>query len=486
MTQGENLGFVLQRVASERPDQAAIVFEDMTITYDQLLRIIFGFAAKMQQFGVGQEDFVIVDTDEPTVAIASLFAAALLGAKYANNHEEFAHLKRFTPTKFFHSVEKNGSSANGSIKIDASWTPQNQPDTDIQFTDTQDQDSPWLIVHTSGSTGFPKFIGLTQAQILARSNAASVDFISGKTVFCSMFDCTARPYISRMLATLINGATLVDSKKPEFWIPAGVNLVMGSPVQVRARLEGKSLSPKLPVLHVGGGKLADTMALDLLQNFDLVIDAYGATETNHSYNNLKSLNEDGDIVTKGQPLDSIVEIVNADGEPCQVNEVGAIRIQNPYLASGYLDSPEAQAKCFIDGWFYPGDIASWGPMRALNFVGRTDHVINLGGAKINALAVDHLMISTKGISDAICFKNPKPGALNELLAFAVFDGSAPQLQAESSAKFACNEQFGEIVVPKHIRPINFIPRFEDGAPDREACILMVLERSRDMLAKQRE
>ena len=478
MAQSKNIGFAFEQVVKRHADQAALIFEDMTLTYAQLWKITCAFARKMAECGVRQGDFVVVDTTESTVSIASLLASALLGAKYANSHEELALLKRFRPTHYFHSPELFGNAFEGSIEIEERWTPQNQPDQDVTFSGSQNEDEPWLIVHTSGSTGLPKYIGLSHAQVYDRSAASARFFKPAKTVFCSLFACYARPYISRILAALLNGATIVESRDPSFWVLAGVNLVMGSPLQVKARLDGISISPKIPALHVGGGALDDDLATNLLKNFETVVNAYGASETNHSYNNIKVLDEDGDIETYGEPLDSLVEIVNRDGQQCALNETGRVRIQNPYLASGYLDNSEAQEKCFIDGWFYPGDLANWGPRRTLNFVGREDHVINLGGAKVNALAVDEIMRATIGISDAICFKNPKPDALNELLAFAVFDGAASQIQAESSAKFACEKKLGEIMVPKRIRPINEVPRLINGAPDRETCAKMVLERAK--------
>ncbi len=71
----------------------------------------------------------------------------------------------------------------------------------------------------------------------------------------------------------------------------------------------------MPLIQVSGAKLSDANAAVLLRSFDTVEDVYGSSETSKSFVNVKTLNQ-GRIVTRGQPLDSEVQIIDADGEPC--------------------------------------------------------------------------------------------------------------------------------------------------------------------------
>ncbi|SFR42851.1 Acyl-CoA synthetase (AMP-forming)/AMP-acid ligase II [Yoonia tamlensis] len=472
-----NIGTALFKVAQAAPASDALVFEDLTVSYLDLVRIVATVRARLMARGITHQSFVVLDSADALVVIATAIATASLGAKFATSRKEVAMLKAYKPTHFFHTDEIVREDSGDSECIDQSWTVGNDGSVDIEPVAVAqiDADCPWLIVHTSGSTGLPKFIGLSQNCVRARSHAASDEFIAGQTRFVSLFGPTARPFLSRAFAALLNGATIVISKSPAFWLQSGVTFVMGSPIQVQARLKDVSLSQKIDLLHIGGAHTDDALITRLLQSFERVVDAYGASETNHSFNNIKQLDIVGNLVTTGQARDSQVEIVNSDGQKCKAFQSGFVRIKNPYLAEGYIDNPAATAQCFRDGWFYPGDLAHWGEDGQLVFEGRADHVINLGGVKVNALAVDHLMRQTAGISDAICFKNPKEGALNELLAFAVFDDSVTQMQSIASAKFAIEEKLGELTVPKHIRPINFVPRCPTGEPDRAKCAQMVLE-----------
>lgn len=50
------------------------------------------------------------------------------------------------------------------------------------------------------------------------------------------------------------------------------------------------------------------------------------------------------------------------------------------------------------------------------------------------------------------------------------------MQAEASAKFLIEKHLGPLPVPKRIRQIDEVPRFENGVPNRKFCQEMVLAR----------
>jgi acyl-CoA synthetase (AMP-forming)/AMP-acid ligase II len=176
----------------------------------------------------------------------------------------------------------------------------------------------------------------------------------------------------------------------------------------------------------------------------------------------------------GRRRDSNFEIVDTNGQPSPAGEFGIVRIRNNYMVSSYvIDLPSANST-FRDGWFYPGDIASEDETGRIQFQTRLDHIVNIGGEKVNAYTIDMIFRSTRGIRDAVVFRNPKEQAIDELFAFVVFDQNANRIQAIESAKYAICERFGEQMVPRVIRPVAGIPRKQDGSPDRKACADYVL------------
>ncbi len=341
----------------------------------------------------------------------------------------------------------------------------------------QSPDADWLYLHTSGTTGRAKYIALSERIVKDRTAAVAADFPFQQTTLATTFSPTSRPFFARAIATLMNAGAIVDSRDLNFWTKIGVNLVCGSPLQVVKFLGGGSFSPRVARIEVSGAKLPEEVALVLLNNFNLVVDVYGAAETSKTFENTVMRDPEGRIIKRGRRLDSEVEIVSAQGHSCKAGEVGSVRIRNPYMVDGYLNAPEATAKSFREGWFYPGDIATWGENGELVIIGREDDVINIGGYKLNAGLLDMLFRAVPGIREAISFHNPKPNAVEKVLVFVVFEKEAARANVVDTACELARTKLGLSLMPSSIRGVDSIPRTEDGDPDRATCRKLVLQRT---------
>ncbi len=125
-----------------------------------------------------------------------------------------------------------------------------------------------------------------------------------------------------------------------------------------------------------------------------------------------------------------------------------MRVRNPYMVHGYLNSPDATAKSFRDGWFYPGDIATWGENGELVIIGREDDVINIGGYKLNAGMLDMLFNAIPGVREAISFHNPKPNAVEKILVFVVFEKDATRANVIDAACALAKTKLGLSLSPE--------------------------------------
>lgn len=478
MMHKNSLGLEFFKVCDSYQDHIAIKGEDRDVTYTQLKMVVQSFALRMRDYGVDRNSRVFVDTTDMVAALCSLLASSLLGAKFSFANKRLAKSGYFEMTHFFKTQENEQVGPFKTVTIDESWSPHkalNNRKTIPDFKGRVDTRQPWLYTSTTGTTGLPKIIGLSQATVFSRSKAYSVDFIPLKTVFCSLFTTTGRPFISRGIACLMNGCTIVDSLNTDFWLESGVSVVSGSPIQILDALGGKLLPRKIAMLQSSGAKLEKDSIIGLLQNFETVAVAYGSTETNRSFLNYHSRTEEGELVSLGRPLDSDIEILNAQGSVVDEGEVGIIRIRNGYLADGYLNDVDATSKVFRGGWFYPGDQGSWGENGQLIIHGRVDNVINLDGIKINAQTVETLLRSAEGVVDAIVFKNPRDTTEKRIIAFIQLEPLSLQKEAVLRASELCRKNLDEFWRPYKIFPVSSIPRNENGKPDRSLCEKMVLE-----------
>ena len=473
-----SLAALYAEVARANQKFPAIIRESQILTHSDFWDAIQSFAINMQTYGVKEGSLIALNSADVLASMAMVFATSALGARFVVASHTLALAKVIKPTHFFRTSEVNGSPRVDFKVIDETWLPTEQTRSatlNLAIDPTPNKD--WLYLHTSGTTGLSKYIALSEKLVLDRTAAVAKDFPFQRTTMASTFSPVSRPFLARGIATLMNAGALVDSGDFDYWKKVGVNLVCGSPLQVGKLLEGVSFRPRLARIEVSGAKLPDDIAENLLQNFEHVIDVYGAAETNKSFENFIEHDSDGRLVRRGMAVNSEVEIVTASGERCEVSVAGSVRVRNSYVAQGYVNSPEATAKSFRDGWFYPGDIAMWGKNGELIVIGRDDDVINIGGYKLNAGMLDMFFRSIPGISDAIAFANPKPHAVEKILVFVVLGKEVERANVISVACERANTTLGLSIGADSVRPIDAIPRTEEGKPDRRACRKMVMARA---------
>lgn len=468
-----NIGQRFLQTARQNPDLLAIVTDTTMVSYDDLEKLVRSFAACLAQRGVKPGSVVAIDSEDILLVAATLLATAVLGASWVAQRHTPVLSDILTPTHFFRGSDATTADDKGTEVIDASWGAA-QP---IATFDPTLPDAPFLYVNTSGTTGSPKVLYLTQRLMCLRADAVADDFVARQTVFCALFSPIAFPYISRFLPALTRGATVVHSREIGLWFAAGVNHLYGSVTQVAQMLGQISLPRKLPMIHVSGSRLSDGLARHLLENFEIVVDLYASTETNRSFKNIKYLDDNGLVQTRGERLDSIVQIVDEQGQPLPDGDIGLIRVQNGYLAPGYLNAP--QAVSFRDGWFYSGDFGHFTAQGALQVVGRTGDVLNIGGVKINALAIDDILRGIDGIADAMCFDVPSQDGPNRLMAFIV---PAPGVQMQDLAARVSAlgaAKLPGVQIPKRLIEIDKVPRAHDGGARRFECRTIYESRSDD-------
>lgn len=459
--------------ATKRPEADAVVFPDMVFSYAKIDRLVVAFATRLHALGVDANATVQLHTDDLLTQIAFLLAASRQGAQVVQESADLPLPASLGITHHFHTGFPTATFDPASALIDAEWSPSRVTDPTPPEADT-DPSRAWLFVHTSGTTGEPKFIGLSQSMVIARSKAVEDDFLAGTTRFASTMPVHSRAFLARGLAALINGATLVGSNDPDEWQALGATVVSGSVIQM-TRLARRGLNVRLPLAEVFGARLRKDDAMLLLMHFDEVHDVIGATEANKIYANVLRRNEAGDLVIKGAPRDTEIEIVDGFGAPVAPGEEGVLRVRNSYLASAYVDDAVASDAAFKDRWFLTGDAARFTGDKVLEIRDRTGHVLNVKGAKISGFLIDQVLRSAPGVRDAVAFKNPKPDAKDEVFAFIVLEDGANMAQAITVAQLECEERLGVACRPEVINIVAGIPRDSEGLVDRAACAAFILE-----------
>lgn len=348
------------------------------------------------------------------------------------------------------------------------------------------ENSPAVILFTSGTTSSSKAVVLTHNNILSNTrdmheyedfypddvNMAFLPLhhsfgLGGVIVFmaagaCSVF-CDGLKYITKNLAeygvTVFVGVPLlvenmykkimqqVKKSGLESKIAFG-NKVAGTLDKVGIHVRRKifkqvidNLGGKLRLIICGAAPLMPEAGKGLNDFGIVTIQGYGLTETSP----VLCAERPQDICpgSVGKPMPSVtIRIANPDEKG-----IGEIVAKAPNVMWGYLDQPEETAEVIKDGWFYTGDLGYFDSEGHLWISGRKKNVIVMkNGKNIFPEEIESIVVNLPYVDDCMVFPREKH---NELVLWLKIVYNADYLKQEGITE----EQLAE-TVKKDLRDIN--------------------------------
>jgi len=352
-----------------------------------------------------------------------------------------------------------------------------------------DEDDPFVIMYTSGTTGTPK--GAT----LSHRNAIQFSFAAAATsaVHSILHDVprsdrtptviAASPlfHMSGLLGQLTNaavwGTTLVVAP-PGRW-DAGVHLELSErhdvtawsivPTQLWRLIDHPDLASfDLSALEMIGGGGA-TFSPDLLRRTAELLPGvalalrvgYGMTETAGSVTLLQPPVPEGRLDSVGMPVaGSEVRILGADGQEVPDGEIGEISVRTAQVFIGYWGDAAATAAVLDEGrWYRTGDFGRLDD-GYLTLESRLRDMIIRGGENVYPIEIENRLVEHPDIDDAAVVGLDHPTLGQEVRAVIVVrDGAA--LTAEDVRTWAA-ATLARHKVPAVVDQVEALPRTETG------------------------
>lgn len=279
-----------------------------------------------------------------------------------------------------------------------------------------DADAPAIYFTSSGTTGQPKVIALSQRAISWRaermSQAQALTSGDRTLMLVSVKDYPAK---TRRLFSLYLGLTSVlqsplsapplsaqdlcaslDATWLELSVLQASNLVVDS--SVRGRLPARTR------VLVSGSRVPSKLrhAFETEVGARLFVN-YGAREIGRIASTYPD-DRDEALETVGTPVPWIeLEIVDGEGQRVPTGEPGEVRVRSEGMIRGYYQDPVATSRHFKDGWFYPGDAGSLTRGGALCIHGRTDDMMNLNSIKIFPAEIERVLEEHPAVRAAAAF-----------------------------------------------------------------------------------
>jgi len=305
-----------------------------------------------------------------------------------------------------------------STTLLASSAPHPIPSTSLE--------SDALIVYTSGTTGQPKGVLLSQANLLEDARAiAEWQCIDADTrMMCVLPIHHVNGTVVTLVTPFFAGASVVMVRK--FHATRFFEIVDREQVQVVSvvptllqflnQLAEPPASTPLKRVICGAGPLTVTVARNFEANFGIrIIHGYGLSETTCYSCYLPLDLSDSEHASwmgdSGYPSIGVALPVNemaihdANGHPLADGERGEIVIRGHNVMQEYYDNPEANEKAFTFGWFRSGDegFAMTDDLgRRFYFItGRIKELIIRGGVNLAPLEIDEVLAKAPGVKSAI-------------------------------------------------------------------------------------
>ncbi len=487
---------VLAHHASRTPERPITVFGDETVTYAEMAGRAAALAGGLHARGVGAGDVVGLLSYNCTEFLETIFAANFLGAiampinwrlappevRFILEHSEARALvcdDALVPLadEATKGLEETLLRACISPAAPGGWAPLAELRTGSPAGPRARAagDDVHRLMYTSGTTGRPKGVMITHANLAWKNLAHIVEFgvtgadrglACGPLYHVGALDLTTTTMIAAGATTVIHrtfeAPAVVDeieqSRITTVWLaPAMVNAIMALP-----DIEQRDLSSVRLVIN-GGEKMPIPLIERIQRTFPSAwfADAYGLTETVSGDTFLDRQSTVTKLGSVGRPcLYLELDIWDEQGRSRPAGERGEVVLRGPKVFTGYWRDPEATATAFAGGWFHTGDIGVRDDDGYLYIVDRLKDMILSGGENVAGSEVERVLYEHGAVLEVAVVGRPDDRWGEVPVAFVALRPDATATAAELIEQ--CRGQLARFKVPKDVVFVDALPRNPSG------------------------
>jgi fatty-acyl-CoA synthase len=490
----------LARHALMQPDATALRHLGRTTTWAELDRRVAALAGGLRRRGVRFGDRVLILMLNRTEFIESFLAANKLGAiavpvNFRMTPREIGFLVtdcdarvmiaesvlakvatavRDLEPKLETVIVAGGATDDGVLGYDDVLAEDGDPAAPVDIPD----DSPALIMYTSGTTGRPKGAVLTHANLAGQAmtflftNGADINNDVG-FIGVPLFHIAG---IGNMIIGLLLGLPTVVYPLGDFDPGAlldvleaekvtGIFLVPAQWQAVCAEQQANPRALRLRVLSWGAAPASDTLLRAMSATFPgtQILAAFGQTEMSPVTCMLLGDDALRKLGSVGKVIPTVsARVVDDEMNDVPVGQVGEIVYRAPTLMDGYWNNPQATAEAFTGGWFHSGDLVRQDDEGYIWVVDRKKDMIISGGENIYCAEVENVLAGHPAIVEVAVIgrSDQKWGEVPvAVVALSAVSDSALEL---SDLDGFLTERLARYKHPKHLEVVDALPRNPAG------------------------
>jgi amino acid adenylation domain-containing protein len=409
------------RACKARAGEPAVVHGDRRVTYADLHATVASMRNRLREAGIGRGDRVVVCCERSPETIAAFVACLSLGAC-------FIPVDPSQPARRIADiVARSGAAlvlADAGIPV-AGPTPLRRL---TELTGTGEWSScvgagtdTAYVIFTSGSTGVPKGVMISQANLASYVDTAVALYpVRAEDRVLQVASLGFDWSVSEVYPTLAAGATLVLRSEDALTSAAALSreidrhgvTMMQLPTAVWHSIAPDLLDhpERLPAslrhLTIGAEQASLELVRAWVRRFGprvRLINGYGPTECTVEATRAELAGPDAvdvfarSAVPLGKPLPGCqVYVLDERSQPVPPDIPGLVFIGGTGVGQGYLDDPEATRHRFVPDPFRnpgalmydTGDVGRWNEHGELEFIGRVDNQVKVGGFRVELEEVE--------------------------------------------------------------------------------------------------
>lgn len=476
-------------IAKLYPDKIAIWCEKESLIYKKMADQVSQYSNFLLEIGIKYGDHIGIPMNNSIESVVVILAAANIGVGLVPINPtlpinamktafHYGNVKHLIAQKNFYEQFSNVEELEipgKKICLDAvlpgvaSLNDANKMSKIRPINQKVNGEETLLIVMTSGSTGEPKPIDLTQNNKLERAKAHielySITKEDSVLAATPLYHSLAERLV--LIPLLIGGTSVLLSRfTPNIWLNCVKDLNVTFTIAVSAQLSQIAellSSPFIPeisslrCLVSSSALLEQHVKNELLQKLNCDFhEMYGTSEISTATNICfkESLNKNNSV---GKPLPEVViRILDENGQILKPYEIGEIACKTGLICNGYYRMSEIFEKACEDSFFKTGDMGYLDEDGFLYFSGRKKEIIITGGINVYPQDVEKCVLGLPQVKECAVFSYPDE-RLGEVVALAIVLKEGSKLR-KRDVQVQCAKNLADYQQPHKIFFLDELPK----------------------------
>ncbi len=348
----------------------------------------------------------------------------------------------------------------------------------------------YLVMHTTGTTGFPKFVEYPIAPRIFSNKAFIENFKLTRNDILGAFsaasagaNCIAYFTAPEVAAKVVweehfnpeEAFQLIEKEKITVGLVVPTNLAL----MLRHPSLGKYDLSSLRLWWCVGAMLPYPVAMETEEKMGgVILSGLGATDFGGFTIHPLNAPQQKRLLTlgKGVPGMTEVKLIDDNGKEVGKGQVGEVWARGPAAVSGYYRDPKTTAQAWTpEGWFKMGDLGYFDKDDDLVLCGRKKDMIIRAGQNVYPIEIENLLLTHPRVAAASIVGIPDPIVGEKACAFVVTKGKE-NLTFKEMVAFLTEQKLAPYKLPEVLEFIDKLPLVAGEKVDKKALVQEAINR----------